>query len=185
MTAAQLAPTSSPRSGLAPFVELIRDAVDGRDGAASRVAAALAGRRPPPDLLTASRRQGDPDRLASHVLHAEDLFSVVALVCRPGQRTAIHDHLAWGVVVVLQGTEQETVYRDRGDHLVPVAHSVNPTGSVTAFSPPGDIHRVGNPTGTTAISLHVYGTDLRASGSSVRRTYDLPIARFDPARARA
>lgn len=177
MAAAQLARTDPSPSGLTLLVELVRDAVDGRDGAAARVAAALRLRPPTRELLTASRRQGDPTGPTSQILHTEELFSVVALVCRPGQQTTIHDHLAWGVVTVVQGTEQETVYRELGEHLHPVAHSTNPTGSVTAFSPPGDIHRVGNRTGTTAISLHVYGTDLRAAGSSVRRTYDLPIAR--------
>ena len=46
---------------------------------------------------------------------------------------------------------------------------------MTAFTPPGDIHRVGNPGPTVAVSLHLYGVDLRIHGSSVRRTYDLPV----------
>lgn len=173
-----LPPTRADR-----LLKRLRAAVDGRHGgaeAAARVAASLSARTPTPDVLTASQRQGDRDRLTSRVLHAEGLFSVVALVCRPGQQTAIHDHLAWCVVTVLLGVEQETVYRDHGDHLTPVAHSTNPTGSVTAFTPPGDIHRVRNQTDAIAISLHVYGTDLRVSGSSVRRTYDLPILQASP-----
>jgi hypothetical protein len=28
---------------------------------------------------------------------------------------------------------------------------------------------------TTAVSLHVYGTDISRVGSSVRRVYDLPV----------
>ena len=40
---------------------------------------------------------------------------------------------------------------------------------------PGDIHRVGNPGDGTAISIHVYGTDLSRIGSSLLRYYDLDV----------
>ena len=44
-------------------------------------------------------------------------------------------------------------------------------GDVSGLLPPGDIHRVHNTGDTTAISLHVYGADLSAVGSSIRRAY--------------
>ena len=40
------------------------------------------------------------------------------------------------------------------------------------LAPPGDIHRVRNTADTTAISIHIYGTDVTRTGSSVRRYYD-------------
>jgi predicted metal-dependent enzyme (double-stranded beta helix superfamily) len=40
------------------------------------------------------------------------------------------------------------------------------------FAPPGDIHRVRNTSETTAISIHIYGTDITRVGSSARRYYD-------------
>jgi predicted metal-dependent enzyme (double-stranded beta helix superfamily) len=43
------------------------------------------------------------------------------------------------------------------------------------LAPPGDIHRVRNADIETAISLHIYGTDVGRLGSSIRREYDLPI----------
>lgn len=178
MTVTYRAPTSSRRPELTTLLGRLRVAVAGRtdaDGTARRVAAALRTRPPSPDLLTAAQRGGHPDEITSWILHAESLFSVVALVWRPGQQTPIHDHLTWCVVSVLCGTEQETLYADHGDHLTAVGRSTNATGSITAFAPPGDIHRVGNDSDTTAISLHVYGTDLSVVGSSIRRTYDLPV----------
>ena len=39
----------------------------------------------------------------------------------------------------------------------------------------GDIHRVRNVGHETAISIHVYGTDVDRIGSSVRRYYDQPV----------
>ena len=53
--------------------------------------------------------------------------------------------------------------------------STNDAGDVTGFAPPGDIHRVRNVGDCTAISIHVYGTDVSRVGSSVRRYYDLPV----------
>ena len=51
----------------------------------------------------------------------------------------------------------------------------NSSGEVSGFAPPGDIHRVRNAGDHTAISIHVYGTDVSRIGSSVRRYYAHPI----------
>jgi 3-mercaptopropionate dioxygenase len=123
------------------------------------------------ELLTPQQRQSEAPGPTSRVVHAEERFSVVALVIPPGGQTTIHDHLTWCVVGVLAGTEYETVYDRRGRRLVAIGESTNPTGSVAALTPPGDIHRVRNPGHVPAISLHVYGIDVRRYGSSVRRTY--------------
>src|SRR5882672_2189498 len=98
-------------------------------------------------------------------------FSIVALVWRPGQVTRIHDHLTWCVFGVIQGVEHEDLF---DSDLNLIGCSDNHVGDVSGFAPPGDIHRVHNTGGTTAISIHVYGTDVTrsASGSSVRRYYD-------------
>ncbi|HCT81682.1 MAG TPA: cysteine dioxygenase [Micromonosporaceae bacterium] len=115
----------------------------------------------------------------SQVLHVEPdgTFSVVALITRPGQATSIHDHTTWCVVAVISGVEREERFRldTTGEHLESAGVRIDVTGTVTGFAPPGDIHRVSNAGTTVGISLHIYGTDIRRIGSSVRRTYDLPI----------
>jgi predicted metal-dependent enzyme (double-stranded beta helix superfamily) len=120
------------------------------------------------------------------VLHAEPdgSFSIVALVWRPGQMTRIHDHVTWGAFAVIQGTEHEELFilDDEGTCLVEAGSAMNATGDVSAFAPPGDIHRVRNIGNRTAISIHIYGTDVSRLGSSVRHDYDLPVL---PARAAA
>jgi 3-mercaptopropionate dioxygenase len=128
---------------------------------------------PTPDVLTAEQRLGSPDGYQSHTLHVEPdgAFSILAVVWRPGQLTRIHDHVTWCVVGVLQGVEHEELF-DAGLNLL--GSSDNHAGSVSGFAPPGDIHRVHNTTASTAISLHVYGTDVTRIGSSVRRYYDNP-----------
>lgn len=150
---------------------------EGGDAAAisARVAELVREHGPAPDLLTPHQRLGTPSRVASHLLHADDDFSMIALVWRPGQQTRIHDHRCWCVVYVVQGSEQETRYDDHGSFLTETITTRNPAGSVSALAPPGDIHRIRNDTDRITISLHVYGIDLRVAGSSARRTYDAPV----------
>ncbi|MEU6061972.1 cysteine dioxygenase family protein [Streptomyces sp. NPDC047097] len=150
------------------------------------VADALRPHLTAPDLLTPAQCEGDPDRYRQHVLHAEPdgMFSLVALVWLPGQQTSIHDHVSWCVTGIHRGEEHERRYRlvpDRpggpGARLEAAGDLVSPAGTVTAFAPPGDIHRVCNGGTDTAISLHVYGADITRLGSSVRRVYRLPADR--------
>jgi predicted metal-dependent enzyme (double-stranded beta helix superfamily) len=143
------------------------------------VAAALRRSLPTADVLTLEQRRGDPDGFRSHVLYTEPdgSFSIVALVWRPGQVTEIHDHVTWCVFGVVQGVEYEQLFRldEEQGVLVEAGASVNEPGEVSGFAPPGDIHRVRNVGDETAISIHVYGTDVSRIGSSVRRYYDLPV----------
>jgi 3-mercaptopropionate dioxygenase len=130
-------------------------------------------------ILTAEEREGSPDGYVCHTLHTEPdgAFSVCAVVWRPGQQTPIHDHVAWCVAGVLQGAESEELFalRDGGTALEQVGSRHVMPGQVSGFAPPGDIHRVTNRDPVAAISLHVYGADIERLGSSVRRTYDLPV----------
>ncbi|WP_258175147.1 cysteine dioxygenase family protein [Actinopolyspora mortivallis] len=134
-----------------------------------------------PGLLREDQRVGDPEHYLQHVLHVEPdaSFSVVALVWLPGQQTPIHDHVAWCVTGVYQGTESEQHYQLRqspaGDYLVPAGLVTNQRGQSCGFAPPGDIHLVRNCGTETAISLHVYGADIGRLGTSVRRVYELPV----------
>ena len=167
---------------LEPLVTATRAAVAGDADwtrTAELVADALRRHLPSPAVLTPAQRAGDPERYRSHLLHTEPdgSFSIVALTWRPGQVTPIHDHVTWCVFGVIQGVEHEELFtldEDRG-RLVPVGASSNPTGEVSGFAPPGDIHRVRNVGSDTAISIHIYGTDVSRIGSSVRRSYDLPV----------
>ena len=103
------------------------------------------------------------------------IAAVMVMVWLPGQETPIHDHLAWCVTGVMQGGEYEEIYATDGEHLSLVTRNRNAVGAVSAFAPPGDIHRVRNDGAGVAISMHVYGTDISRVGSSVRRVYDLPV----------
>jgi 3-mercaptopropionate dioxygenase len=167
----------------APLAELVErlDAVarpaGGEPATAEAVAAALQPFLGRPGLLTPEQEAGDPDRFRTHLLHVPDdgAYSLVAAVWRPGQRTPIHDHIAWCVVGVHRGVEHEIRYRVVDGHLVEDGHTVGAHGSVTVLTPPGDIHAVVNDSNVVAVSLHVYGADLRERRTSVRRCYRMPV----------
>jgi len=140
------------------------------------VAAAVQRAAPDPrDLLDPEQRRGRADGYTQHVLYVEPdrSFSIVGLVWQPGQKTPVHDHVCWCVVAVVQGEEHETLYERRGGRLVPASTTCNGPGSVSACEPPGDIHRVSNAGDEVAISLHVYGADVEARGTSIRRCYEV------------
>jgi 3-mercaptopropionate dioxygenase len=147
---------------------------------AERVADVLRSQLPSPAVLTQEQLKGDPAGYQTHLLHAEPdgSFSVAVMVWLPGQRTPVHDHLSWCVTAVLRGTEHEEVFAPAagGTGLEVVARNENPAGTVSAFAPPGDIHRVSNAGTGIAVSMHVYGTDISRVGSSVRREYPVSAA---------
>jgi 3-mercaptopropionate dioxygenase len=161
-------------SKLTDLVDGVRVAVTAHAdwaGTAQLVAEQLRAHLPDPDVLTAEQRLGSPDDYCGHTLYVEPdgSFSIVALVWRPGQITRIHDHVTWCAFGVIQGVEQEELF-DADLNLV--ARNENQLGEVSGFAPPGDIHRVCNTSDTTAISIHIYGTDITRIGSSARRYYD-------------
>jgi 3-mercaptopropionate dioxygenase len=159
---------------LTDLVDGVRTAVTAHAGwadTAQLVAAQLRAHLPGPDVLTAEQRLGSPDDYCAHNLYVEPdgSFSIVALVWRPGQVTRIHDHVTWCVLGVIQGVEHEERF-DADLNLI--GRNENQVGDVSGFAPPGDIHRVRNTSETTAISIHIYGTDITRIGSSARRYYN-------------
>jgi predicted metal-dependent enzyme (double-stranded beta helix superfamily) len=166
--------TGARSDRLSGLVAGVRAAVDARAGSAETaqlVAEQLRRHLPTPEVLSAEQRRGSGDGYRSHTLHVEPdgSFSIIAVVWRPGQLTRIHDHLTWCTFGVIQGVEHE----ERFDaELNLIGRVDNHVGDVSGFAPPGDIHRVHNTGDETAISIHVYGTDVTRVGSSVRRYYD-------------
>ena len=140
----------------------------------SAVALALAPYLGRKDLLRAADRRSSRDHYRTNVIHVDPrgAYSVVALVWKPGQRTPIHSHRSWCVVGVHEGRELERSFRvaDRG--LVQVDEHVLEQGHVTwLLEGEQDIHDVANADAATTISIHVYGLDYAAAGSSILDVY--------------
>lgn len=96
--------------------------------------------------------------------HSLCLFS---LVVPAGSRTPVHDHLAWGLVGIYRGEQDETVYRrldegrDEGRAVLEVERQQRlKRGEFYALLPPaGDIHYVETVSATPSISIHLLAND--------------------------
>ena len=89
-----------------------------------------------------------------------------ALVVAPGVQTPVHDHLAWGIVGLYRGQQDEEVFRrnddgsasGKADLEIAERHQLNP-GDLYALLPHCDIHRVRTTSDVTSVSLHLLGID--------------------------
>jgi 3-mercaptopropionate dioxygenase len=172
--------SSTSRSpAFASFVADAEEMVDEPHAIADRLRGLLAQ----DGWLAADDQRPGTDAYRQHLLHVSPTrrFSVVALVWRPGQCTPIHDHVAWCVVGVYRGGEREVRYRlvedGRRQWLEETGSVVAYPGHVEALVPPADdIHLVTAGGQGTTISIHVYGADIEARGTSIHRRFDgLPV----------
>ena len=92
------------------------------------------------------------------------LFS---LVIPAGAQTPIHDHLAWGLIGVYRGVQDETVYRrtddgqDQSRASLEIARqqTVKQGEFYTLLPPIDDIHYVKTVSETPSISIHLLAND--------------------------
>ena len=89
-----------------------------------------------------------------------------ALVLPSGVQTPVHDHLAWGLVGLYRGLQEEEVFirRDDGSQdghadLAITETNVLKPGDFYELLPENDIHRVRTTSDHTSVSLHLLGND--------------------------
>lgn len=95
-------------------------------------------------------------------------LSLMSLVLPAGASTPVHDHLAWGLVGLYSGEQEEWVYRRTdtdGDEgaadLTEIEQRHLHAGEFYELLPPeGDIHRVRTLGDEPSVSLHLLGTDV-------------------------
>ena len=102
---------------------------------------------------------------------AEDgSLSLFSLVVPGGSETPIHDHLAWGLVGLYRGTQDEEIYARRDDALELVEQRALAPGDFYALLPPrDDIHRVRTTSAETSVSIHLLTND---TGCVWRHAFD-------------
>jgi predicted metal-dependent enzyme (double-stranded beta helix superfamily) len=90
-------------------------------------------------------------------------LSLFSLVVPAGAQTPVHDHLAWGLVGLYRGAQEEEVYTlaPSGGHRLELRRrSTLGTGDFYALIPPrDDIHRVRTTSTFTSVSLHLLTND--------------------------
>jgi len=99
---------------------------------------------------------------------AEDgSLCLFSLVVPATAATPVHDHLAWGLVGIYHGTQDETVYRRLDDGHDPLRaqleiatqRTLNPGEFYTLLPPAGDIHYVQTVSDIPSISIHLLAND--------------------------
>jgi len=97
-------------------------------------------------------------------------LSLFSLVVPPSSETPIHDHLAWGLVGLYRGTQDEEIYARDGDRLDLVERRALQPGDFYVLLPPrDDIHRVRTTSAETSVSIHLLTND---TGCVWRHAYD-------------
>jgi SpoVK/Ycf46/Vps4 family AAA+-type ATPase/predicted metal-dependent enzyme (double-stranded beta helix superfamily) len=101
---------------------------------------------------------------------ADGSLSLVSLVVPPGAQTPIHDHLAWGLVGLYRGTQDEDVYAEREGGIELIERRALQAGDFYTLLPPrDDIHRVRTTSPETSVSIHLLTNDI---GCIARHTWD-------------
>ncbi len=99
---------------------------------------------------------------------AEDgSLCLFSLVIPAGAETPVHDHLAWGLIGVYRGRQDETVYRrlddgaDEGKASLEVARrrTVGPGEFYSLLPPRDDIHYVRTVSNVPSVSIHLLAND--------------------------
>jgi 3-mercaptopropionate dioxygenase len=101
---------------------------------------------------------------------ADRSLSLFSLVVPPGAMTPVHDHLAWGLVGIYRGNQDEEFYRPGGGRLELIRQRpLKPGDFYTLLPPRDDVHRVRTTSPQTSVSIHLLAND---TGCVWRHTYD-------------
>jgi 3-mercaptopropionate dioxygenase len=113
---------------------------------------------------------------------AEDRsLSLFSLVVPSGAQTPVHDHLAWGLVGLYRGTQDEEIYAAPNGALELVERRALVPGDFYALIPPtDDIHRVRTTSPETSVSVHLLTND---TGCVWRHAYDTESGAQTPFRS--
>ena len=141
------------------------DPITTRD-AVAKLAAALACQWQMPDPAFRKLQPGAPYSSYQLYLNSSQTLSVILDIFAPGQVAPVHNHCCWGVFVCLEGQELERRYDVPPDLSTrPVESQVldNGPGVVSVAGPERNaFHQVECVGNVPAVSLHVYGANLKA-----------------------
>ena len=108
-------------------------------------------------------------------------LSLFSLVVPSGSQTPVHDHLAWGLVGLYRGTQDEEIYaRENGRLELKDQRALRPGDFYDLIPPQDDIHRVRTTSAETSVSIHLLTND---TGCVWRHTYDVASGETRPFRS--
>ncbi|HSP08200.1 MAG TPA: hypothetical protein VLU92_01225, partial [Candidatus Dormibacteraeota bacterium] len=101
---------------------------------------------------------------------ADRSLCLFSLVVPPGSMTPVHDHLAWGLVGLYKGNQDEEFYEPGAGRLKLLRQRPLERGDYYALLPPrDDVHRVRTTSDVTSVSIHLLAND---TGCVLRHTFD-------------
>jgi 3-mercaptopropionate dioxygenase len=142
-----------------------------------------------PDWLAAEYRRDAPQSgmgggIGQWLLFraADRSLALFSLVVPAGAETPVHDHLAWGLVGLYRGTQDEEIYAQRnGGALELRERRALRSGDFYALLPPrDDIHRVRTTSPDTSVSIHLLTND---TGCVWRHAYEPDTGAVRPFRS--
>jgi predicted metal-dependent enzyme (double-stranded beta helix superfamily) len=130
-----------------------------------------------PDWLPSAYREPHPESGMGGGIGQWLLFragdgslSLFSLVVPSGSETPVHDHLAWGLVGLYCGTQDEEIFVERNGRIELGERRALAPGDFYALIPPrDDIHRVRTTSAETSVSIHLLTND---TGCVWRHAYD-------------
>jgi predicted metal-dependent enzyme (double-stranded beta helix superfamily) len=101
---------------------------------------------------------------------ADRSLCLFSLVVPAGSETPIHDHLAWGLVGLYRGNQDEEFYAPGDGTIACTRRRPLRPGDFYALMPPhDDVHRVRTTSAETSGSIHLLAND---TGCTRRHTFD-------------
>jgi 3-mercaptopropionate dioxygenase len=114
---------------------------------------------------------------------ADRSLCLFSLVVPPGSMTPVHDHLAWGLIGLYRGNQDEEFYRPldgRGGLELVRRRPLEPGDLYRLLPPRDDVHRVRTTSDVTSVSIHLLASD---TGCILRHTYDEATGEARPFRS--
>jgi predicted metal-dependent enzyme (double-stranded beta helix superfamily) len=98
-------------------------------------------------------------------------LTLFSLVVPSGAQTPVHDHLAWGLVGLYRGAQDEEIFEAAPDGTIAVRErrALAPGDFYALLPPRDDIHRVRTTSGETSVSIHLLTND---TGCVWRHAYE-------------
>ena len=137
----------------------------------------------PTELAEAVPDSGMGGGIGQWLLYRSDdgSLSLFSLVVPSGSETPIHDHLAWGLVGLYRGEQDEEIFARDGDEFALVERRALRPGDFYALVPPhDDIHRVRTTSAETSVSIHLLTND---TGCVWRHSFDPDTGAESPFRS--
>jgi predicted metal-dependent enzyme (double-stranded beta helix superfamily) len=162
------------------FIDSVRDAIEQSEGPADaieRIRPRFDQLLADPDWLPDRYREPAPESgmgggIGQWLLYraGDGSMSLFSLVVPPDSQTPVHDHLAWGLVGLYRGTQDEEIYAREADELrLSERRSLRPGEFYALLPPRDDIHRVRTTSPETSVSIHLLAND---TGCVWRHAYD-------------